>query len=272
MQYPEKVESKEYPGFYLVPGFKHTYINTAGNVIDHKRNYCPLPELVEWGYLKIYSESVTIFVHRLLALTFLPVPELPVEELQVNHIDGVKINNALDNLEWVTRSGNCLHAYQTGLRDDNVPVLVKDLRDGSIVRYYSLHECARAFNVDVFTVHSHLKSYNLEKISWKYYSLIREGQPWPDIDPADIGKHRNGDAKTVVAITVDKKTAIVFESTTEAAQHFGWKSGTLAMHMWRHGSKPRNGYTFWFMNDDKIYNRQGEVFTSVVDIVGGPTC
>jgi len=51
-------------------------------------------------------------LHRLVALTFLPNPDLKPE---VNHIDGDKRNNSVSNLEWVTRSENMVHASQTGL-------------------------------------------------------------------------------------------------------------------------------------------------------------
>lgn len=52
-------------------------------------------------------------VHRLVAENFIGEPEL--EDSQVNHIDGVKTNNSLSNLEWVSRSENLKHAVKTGL-------------------------------------------------------------------------------------------------------------------------------------------------------------
>jgi hypothetical protein len=51
--------------------------------------------------------------HRIFALCFIPNPE---DKEQVNHIDGIKSNNSLSNLEWNTQSENMYHAYRTGLQ------------------------------------------------------------------------------------------------------------------------------------------------------------
>ena len=64
------------------------------------------------AYYKDSNKSVRHRVHRVVAGLFLKGPKLP----QVNHLDGVKINNRLENLEWATNTSNQKHAWATGLQ------------------------------------------------------------------------------------------------------------------------------------------------------------
>lgn len=67
------------------------------------------------GYYVVFDGNGSVRrIHRIVAETFLPNPNNLTD---VNHKDGDKSNNKLDNLEWCDRSDNIKHAYDTGLRE-----------------------------------------------------------------------------------------------------------------------------------------------------------
>lgn len=109
-------------------------INEAGQILSLYSNKI-LKLYITWdGYARITVNKKQYKVHRLVAETLIPNPHnLP----QVNHIDGNKLNNAVDNLEWCTAKDNLVHAYKIGLHPGRkrTPVVMDNfLRFDSIVQ------------------------------------------------------------------------------------------------------------------------------------------
>lgn len=87
-------------------------ITRDGQVVNKTNGRVLKPQPNGKGYLRVSISKKLQFVHRLVAEKYIPNPDnLP----QVNHKDGNKLNNNVENLEWVSNSENRKHAVDTGL-------------------------------------------------------------------------------------------------------------------------------------------------------------
>lgn len=96
------------------------------------------------GYLRVgVGHGNPVYVHRIVAETFLDNPD-QINKAQVNHKDGNKHNNCVDNLEWCTQSENELHAFELGLKVPTPGKRIRIVETGETFK--SEAACARSIN------------------------------------------------------------------------------------------------------------------------------
>lgn len=101
-----------------IDGYPWYEVSTHGRVKSLRRNVIMKPyynDVTGYADVKLWDgkKHKTRTIHRIVAETFMDFDNH--RGLEVNHIDGNKHNNRLDNLEWCTRSENARHAIETGL-------------------------------------------------------------------------------------------------------------------------------------------------------------
>lgn len=152
---------KDIKGF---EGYYQICINGSVKSIDRK---VPIPNgwrkypskilitrLNNYGYEEVRlsknGQVVTKFIHTLLAETFIPNPLCKKE---INHKNGIKNDNTINNLEWVTHSENMLHAYRTKLIVKKTKPIIDTCSGES---YMSSKEAALLYNINHRTLQCYL--------------------------------------------------------------------------------------------------------------------
>lgn len=161
--------------------YENYLISNFGNIKHIKRNKNLKYSLSNYkgnGYpqVKIYlgSKLTCVKIHKLVMLSF--KLEEHFDGAVVNHIDGNKLNNNLDNLEWCTASENQKHAYKNNLlnikkgTDHNKTKLnanqVKEIRTSYKKNELSMKEMSKKYNIS----YENIRAIVLNKI-WKHITI-----------------------------------------------------------------------------------------------------
>ena len=148
-----------------IKGWEGVYeISNLGNI---KRNGKTL-KISVWSKYKVVrlhekERTKTMYVHRLVAMNFIPNPE---NKPMINHKDGNKLNNEVSNLEWCTRQENEVHAWTHGMKEKiritskenlkiarcfihtKIPVVQMDLDGNFIKKWDSASDAMKETGID----------------------------------------------------------------------------------------------------------------------------
>jgi hypothetical protein len=154
-------------------GFESYYVTDDGKVFSKKSNKFLSLCKDKVGYVGVCLSHNGFFkrmtIHRIVALAYLKNTN---NYKEVNHKDGNKSNNNVNNLEWCSRSQNIKHAFETGLKKSNLRgfpkcKLVLDTHTGVI--YSNPKEAAKDKCINLQTLYGYLSGHFKNKSSLIYY-------------------------------------------------------------------------------------------------------
>ena len=205
-------------------------------------------------------------LHRLIAELFSPFfLDAGTKHIWINHYDGDKTNFAPSNLEWTTPSGNITHAFENGLRTDNDVVEVKDLRDESVMEFYSISESARYFRMEPSAMLPYLDR-DKPKLFKNFYLIRRKGEEWPEYDPSQIGVFPKGTPKPLIVHDLTNNTYCIYITVTAAARDLGFNPYSIVQVLRVKKSREYKGFKFTYVENafelleaSKQYEVKGEI-------------
>lgn len=253
-------------GFYYVPFYTDYAINRQGKLInlitrkEKKWSIIKPPKNniknITSGYSVCTITTRQLFtsrlqLHRVLGFVFNRYDN-NLWDLVSNHKDGNPQNNSVDNLEWVTRTRNNLHAVENGLRPNSTrPVLMKDLRTGEIQRFASVTTCCRYLGKDS----NEMIWWRLKYQPTRVYPDMRlfkydDETPWPVINLNDIKIFRSGAKSDIIARNVFTGEKIIFSGSTEGNTLLNIDSDTITKHAREYMKRPIHGWNFRYLEDN----------------------
>lgn len=232
-------------GFKTIPGFSNYMVNDKGVVYSKSRKIILNLTKSHRGYsvVSLYNdkgERKTKGVHHLVLMAFKPDDyKLITTDYRnnhnadgkiytTNHIDGVKTNNRLDNLEVIEHKDNIKHAMDTGLMTVK-PVKVKFHDTGEIKHYPSMNAASRALGMQESAVMQRLENPNYKWTLWSDGTQIILESDGEFENIRYIPKEGGGIQQNIVAIDYKKNAfeEIIYPSINEYCRVNGINPATV---------------------------------------------
>lgn len=180
-----------------------------------------------------------VYAHRLVAEAY--IPNNNRSKTQVNHIDGDKKNNYVDNLEWVTPQENTVHSIENELKKQkHVYCFNKD--KVLVAEYKNIKDAANAVNISISIIQQEVLK-NIKTLSGNFYWSYDK----------TLGKTKNysnlGKGKEVYQYDLNGKFINKYSSASQAARSLGVNNHSRISECCRGKIKTYKGFVWKYSED-----------------------
>ena len=225
--------------FKEIPNYTGYLINKDGKVFSKKYHMLMEPSVGKNGYVVLSlirddGARKTKYLHHLLLSAFRPDDYYKVTKFEdisngdtryvVNHIDGNKQNNNLNNLEVITNSENVYHAVRNNLITTTKKVSIKFHNEGGIIRSFdSMIDASKYMGYHETTIGQRLDTENYMKIMWPDDTQVKYSDD-PEFEKPTIYVKKGGGIVHPIVV-IDYKTNQFIEKTYRSLTDYYKETG-----------------------------------------------
>lgn len=229
-------------GYRIIPNYTRYAVSKDGIIIDTKSGQIVKTVVIEDDYQYVYvydpeyRKIMRVKKHRLIAYAWVKNKKPKLFQI-VNHKDGNKLNNNIDNLEWVSQKENNIHAINNSMRSDNLPCTVYDTIKDVTYSFNSVKQAKKLLGYTALSILQLSKHVKDGLLRGKYVLKIND----LTIDEYLKTKLRGVNHSTNILVN-NGVNEYTFPSLREASKFFTLDKKTikrLAVN-----NKIYNGYTF----------------------------
>ena len=226
---------KEVPLIYS-NNVKNIFVSTNGKI---KYNNNKITYGHSTGeYLSVSLKKTDFLVHRIVSQTFILNPK---NKMCVNHKDGNKINNKINNLEWTTHPENIQHAIDNKLSSITKSIIQFDLDMNIINEFNSINDAAKKLNITRQNISSVCKNSNLTAGGFRF--LFKD-----DYDENKDYTIVENNKKSVTQLDINKNYIKSYNTITLASKELNLQSSHISSCC-KGKRKTTGGFKFMYLED-----------------------
>lgn len=243
----------KFPGFVRLADHPKHAISEMGEILGLTSGKILNPGIGSSGYkqMPMYTlpdmRAKTQRLHQLVAKEFVS-NDSPGEKTVVNHINGDKLDNRAENLEWTTHSKNMRHAITSGLVGSSTSLILFDMKNRLGYRAQSAVSADAHMGFPFSTTQRLLKSKNNRCVHKGWIITLATGSGYIKDELGNLIRHEHfpniDHQDTVVAYDIHTKTVHLFDCTNAAALATNTAPTTVINSCCSVGRWPTRGYLF----------------------------